>query len=62
MTNGSMSDKRRRFEAEVLPHLDAPAWGKSLSDAAIWDMVAFVCQMPAMSPATYQELSSSHSK
>ncbi len=39
-----------------------PAWGKSLSDAAIWDMVAFVRQMPAMSPATYQELSSSHSK
>jgi mono/diheme cytochrome c family protein len=34
-----------------------PAWGKSLDDAGIWDIVSFVRQMPAMSPETYQQLS-----
>lgn len=34
-----------------------PAWGKSLDDAAIWDLVAFVRKMPAMSPDAYQQLS-----
>ena len=34
-----------------------PAWGKSLDDAAIWDIVAFLRQLPNMSPDTYQELS-----
>jgi len=34
-----------------------PAWGKSLDDATIWDIVAFVRQMPAMSEETYQQLS-----
>jgi mono/diheme cytochrome c family protein len=38
-----------------------PAWGKTLDDAAIWDLVAFVRQMPAMSPETYQQLSKGHS-
>lgn len=38
-----------------------PAWGKTLDDAAIWDLVAFVRQMPAMTPETYQQLSKSHS-
>ena len=33
-----------------------PAWGKSLDDAAIWDIVAFLRQLPRMSPETYQEL------
>jgi len=37
-----------------------PAWGKSLDDAAIWDIVAFVRQMPAMTPETYQQLSTGH--
>jgi hypothetical protein len=36
-----------------------PAWGKSLDDAAIWDIVAFLCQMPNMSAETYQQLSKS---
>ena len=27
-----------------------PAWGKSLDDAAIWDIVSFVRKMPAMTP------------
>lgn len=34
-----------------------PAWGKSLDDAAIWDLVAFVRQLPAMAPEAYQQLS-----
>jgi mono/diheme cytochrome c family protein len=34
-----------------------PAWGKSLDDAAIWDIVLFVRKMPAMSEETYQRLS-----
>jgi mono/diheme cytochrome c family protein len=39
-----------------------PAWGNSLDDAAIWELVAFVRQMPKMSAATFQQLSSSHAK
>ncbi|WP_082765409.1 MULTISPECIES: cytochrome c [unclassified Phenylobacterium] len=31
-----------------------PAWGRSHSDELIWDMVAFVRQLPKMSPAQYQ--------
>ena len=38
-----------------------PAWGRTLDDAAIWDVVAFVREMPAMSPETYQQLSKGHS-
>ena len=34
-----------------------PAWGKTLDDAAIWDLVAFLRQMPSMTPETYQQLS-----
>jgi mono/diheme cytochrome c family protein len=37
-----------------------PAWGKSLDDAGIWDIVSFVRKMPAMSPETYQQLSQGH--
>jgi mono/diheme cytochrome c family protein len=34
-----------------------PAWGKSLDDATIWNIVAFVRQMPSLPPETYQQLS-----
>jgi mono/diheme cytochrome c family protein len=37
-----------------------PAWGKSLDDDAIWDIVAFVRKLPEMTPQTYQELSQGH--
>jgi mono/diheme cytochrome c family protein len=37
-----------------------PAWGGTLNDDAIWDIVAFLRQMPGMSPETYQQLSMSH--
>jgi mono/diheme cytochrome c family protein len=30
-----------------------PAWGCTLNDRAIWDIISFVRQMPAMSPETY---------
>ena len=33
-----------------------PAWGKTLDDAAIWDVVAFVRKMPGMTPEDYQGL------
>jgi mono/diheme cytochrome c family protein len=31
-----------------------PAWGKTHSDDLIWDMVAFIRQMPKMSPEQYK--------
>jgi mono/diheme cytochrome c family protein len=37
-----------------------PAWGQSLDDAGIWDIVSFVRKMPLMSPETYQQLSQGH--
>jgi hypothetical protein len=33
-----------------------PAWGKSMSDEYIWNMVAFLQKMPEMSPEQYQAL------
>jgi mono/diheme cytochrome c family protein len=37
-----------------------PAWGKSLDDEVIWDLVAFVRQLPNVSPETYRQLSQAH--
>jgi mono/diheme cytochrome c family protein len=34
-----------------------PAWGRTLDDAAIWDLVAFVQAMPNLTPETYQQIS-----
>jgi len=39
-----------------------PAWGKSLDDETIWDIVAFVRQLPVVSSETYQHLSQTHSQ
>ena len=39
-----------------------PAWGKTVDDSTIWDIVAFVRQMPIMSPETYEQLSRSHTE
>jgi mono/diheme cytochrome c family protein len=36
-----------------------PAWGCTLNDQAIWDIISLVRQMPAMSSETYQQLSAS---
>ncbi|HEV2596665.1 MAG TPA: cytochrome c [Sphingomicrobium sp.] len=32
-----------------------PAWGKTHDDQLIWDMVAFIRQLPKMSPAQYRQ-------
>ena len=37
-----------------------PAWGKTLDDETIWNVVAFVRKMPDMTPETYQQLSQGH--
>jgi mono/diheme cytochrome c family protein len=39
-----------------------PAWGKSLDDETIWNVVAFLRKMPDMTPETYQQLSQQHSQ
>jgi mono/diheme cytochrome c family protein len=39
-----------------------PAWGKTLDDAAIWEIVAFVRQIPTMSPEGYRQLSKSRTE
>ena len=33
-----------------------PAWGKSMSDEYIWNMVAFLQQLPKLSPEQYQAM------
>lgn len=33
-----------------------PAWGTTLEDPAIWELVAFLVQMPQMTPQDYQRL------
>ena len=33
-----------------------PAWGKTLDDATIWDIVAFVRTMPSLTPEGYQKI------
>jgi mono/diheme cytochrome c family protein len=38
-----------------------PAWGKTQDDTAIWDLVAFLRKLPAMTPEAYQQLSPAHS-
>ena len=37
-----------------------PAWGKSLDDAAIWNVISFVRKMPVMTPEAYQQLLQGH--
>jgi mono/diheme cytochrome c family protein len=33
-----------------------PAWGKTLDDAALWDIVAFLRQQPSMTPEAFRQL------
>jgi mono/diheme cytochrome c family protein len=39
-----------------------PAWGKSLDDVAIWDVVAFLRKMPEMTPESYRQISEGHAE
>jgi mono/diheme cytochrome c family protein len=38
-----------------------PAWGKSMSDKDIWNIVAFMRELPQLKPAAYRELVESSS-
>jgi cytochrome c553 len=38
-----------------------PAWGTTLDDETIWDIVAFIRKMPDMTPDSYQRLSQNRS-
>jgi mono/diheme cytochrome c family protein len=53
-----LSDGRRAFW--IVKHgikMSAmPAWGKTLDDAAIWDIVSFIRKMPDMSADAYRQL------
>ncbi|HEY0747404.1 MAG TPA: cytochrome c [Steroidobacteraceae bacterium] len=33
-----------------------PAWGKTLDDATLWDVVAFVRKIPGMNAEAYQQM------
>ena len=54
---GSRNDKRTFW---IIKHgikaSGMPAWGKSMSDDYIWNMVAFLQQLPGMDAARYQAL------
>jgi mono/diheme cytochrome c family protein len=58
LTQAADMDARRMFWAikHGIKMTAMPAWGKTLSDAQIWELVAFVRKMPAMSRETYQQL------
>ncbi len=57
-------DARRAFWAikHGIKMSAMPAWGKSLDDAAIWEIVAFVRLMPTMSPDAYRLLADEKSR
>jgi mono/diheme cytochrome c family protein len=58
LAQGEMQAEQRAFW--IIKHgikMSAmPAWGKSLDDDAIWDLVAFVRKLPEMTPETYAQI------
>src|ERR1700723_829218 len=62
LAQGELQEARRAFW--IVKHgikMSAmPAWGKTLDDESIWNVVAFVRKMPDMTPETYQQLSQQH--
>jgi cytochrome c553 len=58
LAQGEVLDSQRAFWTikHGIKMSAMPAWGKTFDDTAIWDMVAFVRKMPAMTPETYQDL------
>jgi mono/diheme cytochrome c family protein len=58
LAQGEVQDAQRAFW--IVKHgikmTAMPAWGKTLDDAAIWDLVAFVREMPGLTPEAYQQL------
>ena len=59
LTQEDILDSRRAFWTikHGIKMSAMPAWGCTLNDQAIWDIISFVRQMPDMSPETYQQLS-----
>jgi mono/diheme cytochrome c family protein len=55
LAQADLRDVRRAFWT-VKHGIKMPAWGKSLDDDTIWEIVAFARRMPAMSPETYQQV------
>src|SRR5580700_984974 len=55
LAQGELQEARRAFW--IVKHgikMSAmPAWGKTLDDESIWNVVAFVRKMPDMTPETY---------
>jgi mono/diheme cytochrome c family protein len=58
LAQGEMQAEQRAFW--IIKHgikmTAMPAWGKSLDDDAIWDLVAFVRKLPEMTPETYAQI------
>ena len=54
-----LKDSRRAFW--IIKHgikmTGMPAWGKTLDDAAIWEVLTFVQRMPDMTAETYRQMS-----
>jgi mono/diheme cytochrome c family protein len=59
LAQGEVQDPQRAFW--IIKHgikmTAMPAWGKTLNDDAIWDLVAFVREMPTLTPEAYQQIS-----
>jgi mono/diheme cytochrome c family protein len=58
LAQGEVQDPQRAFW--IIKHgikmTAMPAWGKTLDDAQIWDIVAFVRKMPDLPAETYQQM------
>ena len=58
LAQGEVQDAQRAFW--IIKHgikmTAMPAWGKTLDDETIWDLVAFVREMPTLTPESYQQL------
>ena len=59
-----MRDARRAFWTvkHGIKMSGMPAWGTTLDDAAIWELVAFVRKMPAMTAETHLKVSQGHTE
>jgi len=59
LTKGEAPDSGKAFWAikHGIKMSGMPAWGASHRDGAIWELVAFITELPRLSPAEYQDLS-----
>jgi mono/diheme cytochrome c family protein len=58
LAQGKVLDAQRAFwvTKHGIKMSAMPAWGKTLNDAQIWELVAFVRKMPDMSQETYRQI------